>query len=182
MKDFFINSVLIFSMGIVFVACGDGREKQQPHKVEIDEVKAREQLMKVQKPSLVMENDNIESYIKQHQLQMQMTGTGLRYQIIKENPKGKAIISTNIVKVQYKVLLLDGTLCYSSDKNGPKTFKVDFDNVETGIHQGIKLMREGEKAIFILPSHLAHGLTGDDDKIPAKASVYYEVEVMSVNE
>ena len=78
--------------------------------------------------------------------------------------------------------MLDGKLCYSSDKNGPKTFKVDFDNVETGIHQGIKLMREGEKAIFILPSHLAHGLTGDNDKIPPKASVYYEVEVLSVRD
>ena len=174
--------VLLFSLGIMLVACGNGKEIRPPHRVEIDEVKAREQLMNVQKPSLVMENDNIESYIKQHQLQMQVTGTGLRYQIIKANPKGKAIISTNIVKVKYKVSLLDGTLCYSSDKNGPKTFKVDFDNVETGIHQGIKLMHEGEKAIFILPSHLAHGLTGDDDKIPAKASVYYEVEVLSVKE
>lgn len=169
-------------MGTVFISCGDGREKQTLHKLEIDEAKAKEQLMNVQKPALVMEDDNIESYIKQHQLQMQVTGSGLRYQIIKANPKGKAIISTNVVKVKYKVSLLDGTLCYSSDKNGPKTFKVDFDNVETGIHQGIKLMREGEKAIFILPSHLAHGLTGDDDKIPAKASVYYEVEVMTVKD
>lgn len=176
------NFLLVVLLVMFIASCGDGKEKQSPQKVEINEVKAREQLMNVQKPSLVMENDNIESYIKQHQLQMQMTGTGLRYQIIKENPKGKAIISTNIVKVKYKVLLLDGTLCYNSDKNGPKTFKVDFDNVETGIHQGIKLMREGEKAIFILPSHLAHGLTGDDDMIPPKASVYYEVEVLSVKD
>ncbi|MDP2388585.1 MAG: FKBP-type peptidyl-prolyl cis-trans isomerase [Bacteroidota bacterium] len=182
MKNFFINAALFFSIVTGVISCGDGREQQPPHKVEFDEAKAKQQLMNVQKPSLVMENDNIESYIKQHQLQMQVTGTGLRYQIIKANPKGKAIISTNIVKVKYKVVLLDGTLCYSSDKNGPKTFKVDFDNVETGIHQGIKLLHEGEKAIFILPSHLAHGLTGDDDMIPPKASVYYEVEVMSVNE
>jgi FKBP-type peptidyl-prolyl cis-trans isomerase FkpA len=179
----YLPHTIALSLALFFVvSCGNPKKQEEVLHQEFDEAKAREQLLNVQKPSLVMEQDIIESYIKQHQLQMQMTGTGLRYQIVKANPKGKAIISTNIVKVKYKVLLLDGTLCYSSDKNGPKTFKVDFDNVETGIHQGIKLLHEGEKAVFILPSHLAHGLTGDDNMIPPKASVYYEVEVMSVRE
>ena len=174
--------IIILLLSVLLISCGDNRQQQMVHKVEIDEAKAKEQLINVQKPSQVMEKDIIDSYVKQHQLQMQTTGSGLRYAIVKENKKGKQIVSTNVVKVKYKVKLLDGTLCYSSDKDGPKTFKVDMDNVEDGIHQGVKLMREGEKAIFILPSHLAHGLTGDNNMIPPKASVYYEVEVLSVRE
>ena len=169
-------------LALLLFSCGGNQEESVQYKKEIDAAKAKDQLIKVQMPSQVMEKDNIDFYIKQHHLDMQTTGTGLRYQIIKENKKGKPVVSTNVVKVKYKVMLLDGTLCYSSDKNGPKTFKVDYDNVEDGIHQGVKLMREGEKAIFILPSHLAHGLTGDNDMIPPKASVYYEVEVLSVKE
>jgi FKBP-type peptidyl-prolyl cis-trans isomerase len=79
------------------------------------------------------------------------------------------------------VSLLDGTLCYTSDKTGPKKIKIDMGNVESGLHQGLKLMKVGEKAIFILPPHLAHGLTGDNNLIPPKASVFYEIEVTAFN-
>jgi FKBP-type peptidyl-prolyl cis-trans isomerase FkpA len=40
----------------------------------------------------------------------------------------------------------------------------------------------GDKAILILPSHLAHGLVGDENKIPPKASVIYELELLSLKE
>jgi len=174
------NYIYIACFLIFLYSCGNQEQEQQQQKKYIDVQLLKKQLEKVQKPALVMEDDNIESYIKQHQLKMQTTGTGLRYLIAKKNPTGKTIVTTDIVKLNYKVYLLDGTLCYSSDKKGAKKVKIDFDNIETGLHQGLKLMKEGEKAIFILPSHLAHGLTGDNDKIPPKASVVYEIEVMRV--
>jgi FKBP-type peptidyl-prolyl cis-trans isomerase FkpA len=37
-----------------------------------------------------------------------------------------------------------------------------------------------DKAIFILPAHLAFGLIGDRNKIPPKVAVVYEVEVISI--
>jgi len=73
---------------------------------------------------------------------------------------------------------LDGTLCYKNDSKSIKKVKVDYDNIESGLHEGLKLMHAGEKAIFILPSHLAHGITGDNDKIPPKSPVYFEIEVV----
>jgi len=172
--------VYITLASAILFSCGP-KEVEENNQKYIDANELKKQLEAVQKPSIVMENDNIESYIKQHQLQMQTTGTGLRYAIVKENTKGKQLLSMDEVTVKYKVMLLDGTLCYSSEKTGPKKVKIDMDNVEDGVHQGLKLMKEGEKAIFILPSHLAHGLTGDNDLIPPKASVYYEIEVLSKN-
>jgi len=172
--------VYITLASAILFSCGP-KEVEENNQKYIDANELKKQLEAVQKPSIVMENDNIESYIKQHQLQMQTTGTGLRYAIVKENAKGKQLLSMDEVTVKYKVMLLDGTLCYSSEKTGPKKVKIDMDNVEDGVHQGLKLMKEGEKAIFILPSHLAHGLTGDNDLIPPKASVYYEIEVLSKN-
>ena len=155
----------------------------QPHQkkiIEIDGKKLKEDIIKVNKPVVVMEQDEINAYIKSHGYNMQSTGTGLRYFLISQNPKGKKIEAKNIVTVNYKVWLLDGTLCYSSDKKGPKTFAVGADNVESGVHEGVKLMREGEKALFILPAHLAFNLIGDRDKIPPKSAVVYEIEVLEV--
>jgi len=176
MTNAFYSAILLFLLCIGLPSC-DETEVQDPKK-QIDEHILRAQLERVQKPSITMEQDVIDSYIKQHQLRMQTTGTGLRFQKIIEKPNGKKIQSLDEITIKYNVFLLDGTLCYSSNQKGPRKLKVDFDNIETGLHEGLKLMRVGEKYLFILPSHLAHGLTGDQDKIPPKSSVLFEIEVL----
>jgi FKBP-type peptidyl-prolyl cis-trans isomerase FkpA len=169
----------IASISVLFFLFSCGQEKK-PAEAKLDENRIRKRLEEVQKPALVMENDDINAYIKSHGLNMQTTGAGLRYQVTKENKKGKGILTKDIVTVNFKVSLLDGKLCYTSDSLGSREFIVDHDHIENGIHQGIKLLRTGEKAIFILPSHLAHGLMGDQKRIPPKAAVVYEIEVLSV--
>lgn len=159
------------------MSCGEPN-KQKP--VVVDSKKLKENIVNVNKPAVVMEQDEINAYIKAHGYVMQSTGTGLRYLITKENKKGKEIKFKSLVKINYKVKLLDGTLCYSSDEKGARTFAVGADNVESGIHEAVQLMKEGEKAILILPSHLAFGLIGDRDKIPPKAAVVYEIEILGV--
>ncbi len=169
--------LIIFSV-FVFSSCSS--EKEQEEKINIDERLLRKQLENVQKPVITMENDIINSYVKQHQLNVNTTGTGLRYAILKENKSGKNIQTMDVVQLKFKIYLLDGTLCYSSDKDGKKTVKVDYDNVETGLHEGLKLMRKGEKGLFILPSHIAHGVVGDNNKIPPKSPLRMEIEVLDI--
>jgi FKBP-type peptidyl-prolyl cis-trans isomerase len=41
-------------------------------------------------------------------------------------------------------------------------------------------MRKGEKAKFILPSHLAHGLVGDLQKIPPLSILVLDVELIDL--
>ncbi len=162
---------------LLLVSCGDP-PKQKP--IVIDKQKLKKNIENINKPAVVMEQDEINAYIKAHGYTMQSTGTGLRYMLIKENKKGKAIKSKNEVEIKFKVSLLDGTVCYSSDKNGSRIFAVGADNVESGVHEGVQLMREGEKGLFILPSHLAFGLIGDRDKIPPRTAVVYEIEILEV--
>lgn len=125
------------------------------------------------------ESDEIDAYAKRKGWNMTTTGTGLRYQILQEG-KGEKAKPGQFAKVSYKIFLTDGTLCYSSEQDGAKEFKVEEDYVESGLHEGIQLMNPGCKARFILPSHLAHGLTGDNDKIPPMSPVVYEVELISL--
>ena len=169
--------LFVISFPFILASCTEHPEQKQ---IQIDSKKLKEDIIKVNKPVVVLEQDEINAYIKAHGYPMQSTGTGLRYLFLKQNPKGKKIENKNEVKVNFKVWLLDGTLCYSSDKKGPKVFAVGADNVESGVHEGVKLMKQGEKALFILPSHLAFNLIGDRDKIPPKSAVVYEIEVLEV--
>ncbi|MGZ3862314.1 MAG: FKBP-type peptidyl-prolyl cis-trans isomerase [Bacteroidia bacterium] len=164
-------------MFLLLTSCTEHPKQKQ---IEINQNKLKEDIIKVNKPVIVLEQDEINAYVRSHGYNMQTTGTGLRFMLLKENPKGKKIESKDLVTVNYKVWLLDGTLCYSSDKKGAKTFSVGADNVEAGVHEGVKLMRQGEKALMILPSHLAFNLIGDRDKIPPKSAVVYEIEVLEV--
>ena len=48
------------------------------------------------------------------------------------------------------------------------------------MHEGIQYLHEGDESVFILTSHLAHGLTGDGNMIPPKASVVYHIKLISL--
>lgn len=178
MKSYF-NLNFIFSTLILLTFFSCKNENKEPQQIDIDEYHLKTQLEKVQKPVITLENDIINSYVKQHQLNMYVTGSGLRYTILKNNKSGKLLQSLDEVNLKFKVFLLSGELCYSSDKTGIKKVKIDQDHIETGLHEGLKLLHKGDKAIFIIPSHLAHGVVGDNDKIPPKSPLFVEIEVLN---
>jgi FKBP-type peptidyl-prolyl cis-trans isomerase len=41
-------------------------------------------------------------------------------------------------------------------------------------------MKEGERAVFILPSNLAHGLLGDFETIPPMSPIVVNLELIKV--
>ena len=139
----------------------------------------QEPLINANKIYVKQESDEIDQYVRNHNYNVTTTGTGLRYMIYKKG-EGKQAVTGKFAKVSYKISLLNGTECYSSDKKGTKDFLIDQDNVESGLHEGIKYLHVGDKAIFILPSHLAHGFIGDEDKIPPRSSVVYDIELLSL--
>lgn len=161
-------------------ACQD-RHKQTAKNVNIESKEFQDRLVEANKMYVQQESDEIDRYVAHKGWNMIKTGTGLRYMITQKG-NGALAKPEQAAKVNYKISLLDGRVCYSSDTTGPREFIVGGDNVESGLHEGIQYMHVGDKAILILPSHLAHGLTGDENKIPPKASVIYELELLSLKE
>jgi FKBP-type peptidyl-prolyl cis-trans isomerase FkpA len=159
----------------LFVACGNEESKRPPPK----NYTARE-LLEANKSDARREADVIDAYIRQHHWNMERLGTGLRYEFLFHSPSGDTVKTGNDVQVNYKIYLLDGTLCYSSAKDGIKTFRVGEDHVESGIHEAVRLMKAGDSLRCVLPSNRAHGLLGDGDKIPPRSPVMYEIKVVDV--
>lgn len=169
-------SVLVLFVFFIF-SCGPA----DPEKKEgIDPRQFKQALEKVNKYEVQKQSDEINQYIARHNWPMEKTGTGLRYIII-EKGNGIQPKSGDFVSVNYKISLLDGTLCYSSEKDGAKEFKVEGDNVESGLHEAALLMHVGDKAKFILPSYMANGLQGDNDRIPPLSAIVVDLELLAVN-
>ncbi|MBN2613220.1 MAG: FKBP-type peptidyl-prolyl cis-trans isomerase [Bacteroidales bacterium] len=121
----------------------------------------------------------IDAFVKRHNWDMQQTETGLWYMVY-EKGNGEQTRTGDVAIIHYNISLLDGTECYSSGTRDPKEFKIGQGGVESGLEEGILLLRVGDKARFIMPPHLAHGLIGDNDKIPARAILLYEVELIAL--
>ena len=85
-----------------------------------------------------------------------------------------------VATLKYKVSLMDGEEVYSSENDGPRSFMIGQDNVESGLHEAVTYLKLGDKAQIILPSHLAHGLTGDNNKIPPRSTVIYDLELIGL--
>ncbi len=138
-----------------------------------------ETYININRSLVAREQAKIKAYIDSLNLNMDSTGTGLWY-VIDEPGTGSLIRKGQTVTIDYQIKLLDGTVCYDSTERGPREFTVGRGGVESGLEEGVLLLKEGSKARFIMPPHLAHGLIGDDDEIPARAIIVYEVLVTDV--
>lgn len=141
----------------------------------------KEELIRHQKSVIRNEDEDIENYIARRNYPIITTQTGLRYYVYQRGVGADLIREEDVVEINYKVSLLDGTLIYSSDNLGKLELKVGRSGLANGLQEGLRYLRAGDKAILIIPSHLAYGLSGDGDKIGQFQVLVMDVEVLSVN-
>lgn len=165
-----------FILIIAFFSCNTKNKHQD---AVVNNIELKKPLQSANRAMVKKESAEIDAYVKRRNLDVSETGTGLRYLIYKKG-SGVQAEKGNYVTISYKVSLLDGTVCYSTEKSGEQEVLIGQDHVESGIHEGLELMHVGDKALFILPPYIAHGLIGDQNKIPPMATIIYDVELISL--
>lgn len=146
---------------------------------KMDEEMLKEPLIRANKTAAEIESEQIEAFVKRQEWGVTTTGTGLRYFVYRQGKGAKAEIGKT-AKVNFEISLLNGTVCYSSKEKGPQQFRIGESEVESGLHEGITYLHVGDKAKLILPSHLAHGLIGDMNKIPPRSTIIYDIELLEL--
>lgn len=102
------------------------------------------------------------------------TPSGLAYKVV--NPgEGDNIAATDQVVLNYRGTLIDGT---EFDKGENAQFSPS--SVVPGFGEGLKLMKKGAKYTLYIPGDLAYGVNTPTDKIPANATLIFDVEVLDV--
>jgi FKBP-type peptidyl-prolyl cis-trans isomerase FkpA len=123
------------------------------------------------------DRERIENYIARKNLKMTETRSGLWY-FIKSEGEGSYFTDNDQIVMEYECSLLDGTSCYSSKELGPKNIIMGRNELGAGLNQGLRMLKSGGEAIFIIPPFLAYGLAGDGNKIPSRAVIVYNVTVL----
>jgi FKBP-type peptidyl-prolyl cis-trans isomerase len=93
---------------------------------------------------------------------------------------GKQAAKGKTVSVHYKGTLENGKEFDSSYGRKPIDFPLGQGHVIEGWDEGIALLQVGDKARFVIPSHLGYGERGAGGVIPPGATLIFDVELMDV--
>lgn len=173
-----MNKLLILFLCLVafLFSCETNEEVNRPPRVSWNNDKS----IKLGKSLAKGEEIAIKIYLKQRtHWDVKESGTGLRYWIYESND-GPRIQEGQTIDVNFEVKLLNDSLCYKSKENEVSTFVVDKTDVESGIMEGVKYLTKGDRAKFIIPSHIGHGLLGDFKKIPPLEVLVVDIEIVAV--
>jgi gliding motility-associated peptidyl-prolyl isomerase len=86
----------------------------------------------------------------------------------------------DVVTFEYDVNDLQNNVIYTALELRPQTYRVDKENIMTGLKDGIKLMRKNETVEFLFPSNIAYGFYGDKNRIGTNVSLKCTVTLTSI--
>ena len=161
-----------------FTSCFDDKPQKKVKHLNPKEVSNN--LAKVHKRNIRIEDQQIDDYLQRRSWDFIRTKSGLRYRIYQEGVGLRPKDGQRVV-LEYTVNLIRGDVIYDSKKDGVKTFIIAQGDEPTGLHEAVKLMKVGARAKLILPSYLAYGLIGDENRVPASATLFYDLYLKEVH-
>lgn len=124
----------------------------------------------------------LQQFIREEKIESRPTKSGLVYLPL-ETGKGASIEQGDTISIHYEGIFLNGKY-FDSTKRRKQPFQFVYGTewqVIEGLEEGLAFMREGDKALFIVPSKLAFGSSGSSTGIvPPFTSLIFEVDVLEV--
>lgn len=163
----------------LLMACGEGQAPPPAHVGSAAPPKKDDPLLHENRAIAEREALDIDGWIQRHGLTMHRTGTGVRILLVRDVP-GPTAAPGSMVRVNFAISLINGQQCYASAPGSPEEFQVEHADVESGLQEAVQYMSPGDSAIIVIPSHRAFGLVGDQNKIPMRSTVIYDLGLVSV--
>lgn len=140
-----------------------------------------------------IDEDLINTYLTENNIEAESTESGLRYVITQEG-SGPSPEAGQTVEVHYAGHVLNGEFFDTSiesvaKENGlyneqreykPLEFPIGQGAVISGWDEGIALLNKGAKATFYIPSGLAYGARARSAQIPANSILVFDVELVNI--
>jgi len=166
-----LKIVAVFCL-MLLAGCTNGQSNGGVSQTEVDQQK----LIESNREFLKKERAQIERFIKANGFVMKQTGSGLYYMFLTEpTDTNQQVKDGDRVQYDFKISLLDGTYVNGSAESGQRTLKLGKQQAEIGLHEVFLLSYTDCPMLIILPSHLAHGISQNEDDIPPRATLIYEI-------
>jgi gliding motility-associated peptidyl-prolyl isomerase len=166
-----IKLILVFTASILMVYCSQQQARRpisQTSNTFMKESVARNKVL------IKGEEGKIDSVIKnnpQNQYIASKKGYWYFYETKSTSNDTLKPKKGDIAYFDYEIKDLIGNVIYSDIELKPQVYKVDKENIITGLQDGIKLMKKKEKITFLFPSHIAYGFRGDTRRIKSSMPI-----------
>jgi FKBP-type peptidyl-prolyl cis-trans isomerase len=149
-------------------------------KEDVEKEKAAEKLKSEEKNMAAKQNEAalIAKYLKEKNITVKPTASGLYY-VEKVKGTGPQAVAGHNVRVHYSGTLLDGTPFDSSVGKEPLEFPLGAGRVIEGWDEGIAMMKQGGKAMLVVPSSIGYG-EHSMGAIQPFSTLVFEVELIEV--
>jgi FKBP-type peptidyl-prolyl cis-trans isomerase len=174
----------VFLMGLKD-AFGDAKPRMTEAEMNAD-IKVFVEDMESRRPKFTIEKsedfDRVVSQAAFMSAHMQKSGVttlpnGLQLEVLRD-ADGPRPTQSDMVRVKYRGTLWDGTEFDASDPEGSSVFPVS--GVIKGWSEALKMMPVGAKWQLVIPPDLAYGDAGYGDKIPGKAVLIFDIELLEI--
>jgi FKBP-type peptidyl-prolyl cis-trans isomerase len=163
-------TTLVYDVEILDVQTKADFEKEQKDSQKSDQMKSDS--LKNAEPVILAK------YLKDNNIIVKPTASGLYYVEVSAGSGAKAEAGKT-VKVHYTGKLVDGKVFDSSKKGAPIEFMLGRGQVIRGWDEGISMMKQGGKALLIIPSAIGYS-DRDMGVIPPYSTLVFDVELVEV--
>jgi gliding motility-associated peptidyl-prolyl isomerase len=166
-----IKLLLVFTISIFMANCSQQQARRpisQTSNTFMKESVARNKVL------IKGEEGKIDSIIKsdtKNQYLASKKGYWYYYEIKSTSKDTVTPKKGDLAYFDYEIKDLKGNVIYSDVELRPQVYKVDKENIITGLQDGIKLMKKKEKITFLFPSHIAYGFRGDTKRISSSMPI-----------
>lgn len=164
---------------------GGGDYKMMEFNIQVVAVKTQKELKDEAEAQRVTDDSLIRDHLKRNKIEAKKTASGLYYVIEKEGT-GDNIKFGQLASILFIGKTLDGKV-FDANMGPEATSKNVFDvevgrkHVLKGWNEGFPLLKDGSKATFYIPSHLAFG-NAAKDKVPPNSVIISHIEVQKVKD
>jgi len=152
---------------------------QEEPEIRTDPV--REQFVRANQYMQRRHQEHIAAFVERVGWEAEVTPSGL-WIVVEKAGQGARVEEESRVSYSFESMLLDGSPCYNATEENPAVVVIGKGGAVSGVEEGLRRLREGAEAIFIIPPHLAHGNFGDRDRIPGNSVLIYKVRVIHVKQ
>ena len=121
----------------------------------------------------------IEKFVKDHNVQVTPTETGVYYLEITKGT-GPIVDIGDMVSIHYNLYNIEDKLIETSYGAEPMQFIYGRGEMVPGIEEALEYMRVGGKATIIVPSTMGFGDVAIDKELPANSTVVFDIELIDV--
>lgn len=128
---------------------------------------------------LAEEPARIEKFVKEHNVNVAPSETGVYYL---EIVRGEGPVAENgdLVTINYNLYNIEDKLIETSYGSEPLQFVYGSNEMVPGIEEALGNMRVGGKATIIVPSSMGFGDVAIDKELPAYSTVIFDLELVDV--